>query len=294
MSTAGNLAYVALGLQSWVLFTALGHLFITPARSGRGILSDLVSRQACALLLFACAAVCGIGVVWDLPASVGVMASVAGGALMLVFESGLNAMVRLAGACIRPQPAAVRLRSAWHEAGHAAMYAMAQHWPATLDVRIGRRRNTCFTRTYLAGHWEHSEDTLYWLMLVALAGAEAERIGFGTRATGAEDDMQTWNVLAHIYLRAGFGDVYFGPPCNQSERRANLATLNALRKRMRDEVAQYLEANRQALRDLAETVNRQTRLDRHAMEPLLAAMRVERTYDVTFYSHRLRPEAAAT
>lgn len=153
-------------------------------------------------------------------------------------------------------------RCAAHEAGHALMFAQRRHLPDRLSVSVKADwAASDLSRgavTYRAGPPElRTEAELKWLMLTFLAGSEAERLLLGDCCEGAFEDNEKWTDAATVFLGAGFGEVFYPNPADNGDKlQHNRMILNSLRDACREEVFDFLRANRRVLEELTQELVR--------------------------------------
>lgn len=166
-------------------------------------------------------------------------------------------------------------RTAVHEAGHLMMFADLPELPAELAVKVLAEIG-CTDK--FRGHVSHSteawpvvrtEGFLRWLMLMHLAGSEAEFVIFGGRADGAEGDNRDWLHAATSYLSAGFGEVFYSEPIGAAQTAHNRAVLNDLKAAHVADLGRFFAANTVVLRDLAAAVTEKKAMAREEIAPYL-------------------------
>ncbi|MCD5327978.1 hypothetical protein ACFFU8_08900 [Chromobacterium piscinae] len=170
-------------------------------------------------------------------------------------------------------------RTSVHEAGHLLMYAALPQLPDDLSVQVKEVlglgddfRGRVFHSDIAPESW--SESHLHWMMLLHLAGAEAEFTVFGERADGASEDNQHWITAATMFLASGFGEVFFQAPISDEKLAHNRVVLNDLKAKHVAEVQEFLAANKELLEELAGAIAQQKNMDRSLIEPYLARARM--------------------
>lgn len=166
-------------------------------------------------------------------------------------------------------------RTSVHEAGHLLLYAALATLPDDLAVSIATSlgpsdRSRGFVQSGLSSPDVFKERYLLWLMLVKLAGNEAEYIALGDRTDGAADDNAQWLQFATAYLASGFGDVFFMDEQSSTQIAHNRSVLNDLKA---DHVAllrSFLQHNRALLDELAGAIVKSKFMARDQLAPYLA------------------------
>lgn len=165
-------------------------------------------------------------------------------------------------------------RTAVHEAGHLLLFGTGAKLPADLTVTV---LSAVGPQDRYRGWVHHSEDTpevltethLYWLMLMNLAGNEAELVVFGERSAGADSDNSSWINVATVYLSCGFGEIFYSTPEDESHRAHNRAVLNDLKFQCMHRLREFLQINRELLEELATIIADTKNMDRAQLEPYL-------------------------
>ena len=166
-------------------------------------------------------------------------------------------------------------RTAGHEAGHLLLYAELPELPAELTVNVmGELSHKDEYRGYVRHSLEFvpevlTEGYLRWLMLMNLAGSEAEFAIFGERADGAVRDNGLWLSTAAFYLSAGFGEVFYVDPVGDAQQAHNRAVLNALKAQHVAELATRFAANKGILIELAAAIAEKKSMTRHEIASYL-------------------------
>ncbi|HEY3315827.1 MAG TPA: AAA family ATPase [Bacillota bacterium] len=147
-----------------------------------------------------------------------------------------------------------RRRVAYHEAGHAIMAEV---------VRPGSVSTISITsRGGSLGHVRHTPEDDFYLstreylegqIQVALAGAVAEEIAFGSRSTGAMNDFQQAVEQARRIIRAGLSDLGIVSPETLPERTEH-REIGALLRAQEGAVREFLGGRREALEKVASIV----------------------------------------
>jgi len=145
-----------------------------------------------------------------------------------------------------------RRRIAYHEAGHALCYVLAEGVPEDAAVSLS-------TEVYglLAGAvdtpmpndpTEVTRDFMDIRLRILVAGKVAEEIVYdGDACIGALKDMELFQQQAALFLQAGFGEGYIHEPTDEADRRINLATVEQLRHSLERQVREFLRLNRGVL-----------------------------------------------
>jgi hypothetical protein len=147
-------------------------------------------------------------------------------------------------------------RVAIHEAGHAVMYGLLPQRPqqmhafirAVIDPAAGAPEGGGVRLAPM----QVPETYTYALMLIKLAGLEAELAVLGSRGNGGADDYADWIDLATRYAVAGSAGAFYRSPVAFGQRKINRDTLDALRDRQRAELRDFFALNRLLLLELSE------------------------------------------
>lgn len=191
-------------------------------------------------------------------------------------------------------------RTAVHEAGHLFLYGGKADLPPGLVVKVFAEMGD--TDLY-RGFVDHSgvrpgvltEGYLGWVMLLHLAGSEAERIVLGERADGSASDNNKWLLDATTYLSSGFGEVFYADPYDDDKLAHNRLVLNALKADCTERVRTILMANRALLDELTDVILEKKTMNRDELAPYLArVVGVESRWDeeVTTAGYNLKAAQA--
>lgn len=166
-------------------------------------------------------------------------------------------------------------RTAVHEAGHLLLYGGRAELPADIAVRVLPEIGC--TDQY-RGQVTHADNTpaertegyLRWLMLMYLAGTEAEYIALDERVDGSGRDNSQWLNAATAYLSSGFGEVFYADPAGDAQLAHNRAVLNDLKGCCVRDVREFLAANRALLDELAAAIADQKTMNRDQLATYLS------------------------
>lgn len=270
----------------WLLWTVLAQV---PHQGNR--LSQLLRLQLDFLERLALMGCATISIRWfaqDLSDAFAMVLAAPGSALAVAAGVAFfTVLVRLAPPLVKsgaaltvegstgPRPAKDIHRTAVHEVGHVLLHADLVTLPARLSVEVVTRAGA---HTRVTGAVQRSNDeflqnptkeSLHWLMLMLLAGSEAEFAVLGDRASGAGPDLQWWLTTAHGYLSTGFGEVFYTAPVGAAQIEHNRIVLNALKARQVLELSQRFCANLPLLTELAEKLADQKKMDKAELVPYL-------------------------
>lgn len=173
-----------------------------------------------------------------------------------------------------PRDASDILRTAIHEAGHLLMFAGLSKLPPDLTVSVAAELGN---EDMFRGMVRHSGDAqeglleseIRRLMLMLLAGSEAESLLLDNRGDGAQLDNAKWLNAANHYLMAGFGEVFYSHPTNDMQLEHNRMILNDLKARCVGEVGEFLAKNKALLSELAAKIAEEKHLNREQIAPFL-------------------------
>lgn len=272
LDTGWHVASVAglllLGLT--LVFIALGHALVPGRLRGQVVLA-LIRTAVFSLVIigFGWFVYDGWLALWQRSAAGATLVGLITLAVLFAFKDVLNVVLQMT--LVRQQVVDVtsvpslteegRRRIAYHEAGHALVYALGEGIPEDATVAIS-------TEVYglLAGAvqtpmphdpTEITRDFMDLRLRLLVAGKAAEDIVYdGDACMGAVQDMQVFQQQAVIYLQAGFGGGYIHEPKDEEDRRINLAAIEALRAALEAEVRAFLIANRSLLDRTAEQLLR--------------------------------------
>lgn len=183
---------------------------------------------------------------------------------------------RLSGARVLPRTLNDIHRTAVHEAGHLIMFADLPELPRELKVTVlaeisakDTYRGQVMTSEDL---WPavHTEGFLRWVMLMRLAGAEAEFVCLGERADGANGDNTHWLHTATSYLTSGFGEVFYSEPVGEAQIAHNRSVLNDLKAGHVAELGRRLAVNKAVLDELAAAIGEKRTMSRKEIKPYLS------------------------
>lgn len=161
--------------------------------------------------------------------------------------------------------------TAYHEAGHALMFAATSDLPASWSASVERDEGSLGRVSALtpADHlW--SLPFLRWQMMCFLAGREAELIKFGVAHDGCGSDLERWEEAARRYLRAGGDELHwFRTPQSSDEVDANRRALTDLRVQQAKSVRKFLLVNHELLVELAESLKVRREMSSKEIAPIL-------------------------
>lgn len=166
-------------------------------------------------------------------------------------------------------------RTAAHEAGHVMLYAFLPTLPATLTVNvlseIGPQDVYRGHVRFEAHDWPEffTEKHLHWLMLMFLAGAEAEFATFADRTEGSSGDNEQWLNYATQYLVSGLGEVFYADPQADAQIAHNRVVLNSLKAHQVGELEVFFATNKTLLDELTHAIAEAKTMSRDDLAPYL-------------------------
>ncbi|MHB0886902.1 MAG: AAA family ATPase [Bacillota bacterium] len=170
-----------------------------------------------------------------------------------------------------------RRRVACHETGHALVAE---------DVRPGSVSTISVTsRGGSLGHVRHTPEDDFYLstraylegqIRIALAGAGAEELIFGSRSTGSVNDFEQAVDNARRIIRAGLSDLGIVAADTLPERTEH-REVSAIIRRQEDAVREFLRTHRGILEEASATVLERETLDGDQLRRLLSGTEEVRT-----------------
>jgi hypothetical protein len=151
-----------------------------------------------------------------------------------------------------------------HEAGHVLIFAALDKIPANLSVSIKQRHDM---ESWL-GRVTYGEildrldfqETLYWHMLLCLAGQEAERHTFSNLSAGSGSDYEKWHRLAKEYLSNHYRGIYYINTEDPWEAEHNTTAVRNLLSEQRKLLTAFFASNASILAKIAHLLGEQQRL----------------------------------
>lgn len=145
-------------------------------------------------------------------------------------------------------------RVAIHEVGHLLAYKLLPERP---------QRMRAFVRPVITpDEPEGGAVTLlpmqvpgnrtYVVMLIKIAGLEAEFALLGSRGSGGGDDHAEWMELATKYAIEGHAGAFYRNPITYWQRQVNRDTINSLHQQQRSDLNALFEANKDLLGEMAD------------------------------------------
>lgn len=177
-----------------------------------------------------------------------------------------------------------RFRIAIHEAGHVLPHALLPLLPPVLIATVFGEffaRDAVRGKVESDGAWAEAqtESAMRIRMLVGLGGPVAERLVYGEGTDGSIADYDDWTRRAHLYLCAGFGEVFYAQPTDDHQRTHNRAVLNGLKAQQEAALEALFLQNRALLDELARALVDAGALERDALGAYL--VRVQLTPGLT-------------
>lgn len=181
-------------------------------------------------------------------------------AILVSFRDALNVLIQMT--LVRYQVIDIsmapnltdegRRRIAYHEAGHALCYALAEGIPVDATASLNTE-----VYGFLAGAvdtpmpndpTEVTRDYMDIRLRMLVAGKVAEEIVYdGDACMGAIMDMEVFQPQAALYLQGGFGEGYLHEPKDEADRNINLAAIEHLRHSLEQQIREFLLLNRDLL-----------------------------------------------
>lgn len=156
-------------------------------------------------------------------------------------------------------------RVAIHEAGHTLLYRLLPECPKEMRVFVRPVINEGTGEANGGGvrlvPMQVSEKQAYAVMLIKLAGLEAEVTLLGSRGNGGVSDYSEWIELATRYATAGSAGAFYRFPVWLWQRQINRDTINALQERQREDLRAFFSGNKDLLLELSDDLLARGELD---------------------------------
>lgn len=159
-----------------------------------------------------------------------------------------------------------------HEAGHVLIFAALDKLPVNLSVSIKQQHDM---ESWL-GRVTYGEildrldfqETLYWHMLLCLAGQEAERHTFSSLSAGSSSDYEKWHRLAKEYLSNHYRGIYYINTEDPWEAEHNTTAVRNLLSEQRKLLTTFFACNTAMLAKIAHQLGQQQRLTAKELQQL--------------------------
>lgn len=167
---------------------------------------------------------------------------------------------------------------ALHEAGHVLAYALIDE-DLTPSASI-KEKGDSQGRVGSTGKDDRilTRSELEWQMLLSLSGQAAEIVLMGQPYNGSVSDQGHWYTHAVNYLDNGFGEVVYVETPSAEEVEHKMHVLKRLRERQLTYLVRFQEANKEVLKHLAATLEREKEMDAAALESFLERVRVSKPW----------------
>lgn len=146
--------------------------------------------------------------------------------------------------------------TAVHEIGHALFYAYLKRIPDDFKIVVNDKSKgvlgyvTFFESDTIIEEKKYAE----WLMLVYLAGNNAEKFIYGDSTLGGISDYNSWCRIAKKYLKNGNKGVFYSNPENEYEHNENQKKMESLKSEQEKIIENFFKENKNLIIKFSNTL----------------------------------------
>jgi hypothetical protein len=146
--------------------------------------------------------------------------------------------------------------TAVHEIGHALFYSYLKEIPDDFKIVVNNSSKgvlgyvTFFEGDTIVEEKKYAE----WLMLVYLAGNNAEKFIYGDSTLGGMSDYSSWCRMAKKYLKNGNKGVFYSNPENEYEHNENQKKIELLKLEQEKIIENFFKENKELIIEFSNTL----------------------------------------
>lgn len=146
--------------------------------------------------------------------------------------------------------------TAVHEIGHALFYSYLKEIPDDFKIVVNDSSKgvlgyvTFFEGDTIVEEKKYAE----WLMLVYLAGNNAEKFIYGNSTLGGMSDYSSWCRIAKKYLKNGNKGVFYSNPENEYEHNENQKKIELLKLEQEKIIEKFFKENKGLIIEFSNTL----------------------------------------